>query len=136
MFATQLALAAVGGLIFGSFLNVVAYRLPLGESLLFPSSHCPRCAVPIKPYDNIPVVGYLLLRGRCRGCAGQISVRYPIVEAITGALAVAVLMVKQNATMALSIADRGYVLWTGEIVLSGAAPDLLGSEDLKRAYLG
>ncbi|MDQ6608096.1 MAG: prepilin peptidase [Actinomycetota bacterium] len=97
MAATQLALAAVSGLIFGSFLNVVAYRLPRGESLVFPGSHCPKCDIAIKPYDNLPVLGWLLLRGRCRGCDGQISARYPLVEASTAALAVLVVLVKHSA---------------------------------------
>jgi leader peptidase (prepilin peptidase)/N-methyltransferase len=81
-----IVLAAVGGLIIGSFLNVVAYRLPRGESLAHPPSHCPSCGEPIKPYDNIPVLSWLLLRGRCRNCKAAISPRYPLVEALTGAL--------------------------------------------------
>jgi leader peptidase (prepilin peptidase) / N-methyltransferase len=81
-----IVLAAVGGLIIGSFLNVVAYRLPRGESLSHPPSHCPSCGEPIKPYDNIPVLSWLLLRGRCRNCKAAISPRYPLVEALTGVL--------------------------------------------------
>ena len=56
------------GAIAGSFLNVVAYRLPRHESLLIPASHCPQCGTPVKPYDNIPILSWLLLRGRCRTC--------------------------------------------------------------------
>lgn len=89
-------LAALGGLVVGSFLNVVAYRLPLGESLVAPGSRCPSCGTPIKPYDNVPVVGWLLLRGRCRSCRRAISARYPMVEALTAALAVAVVLVKHS----------------------------------------
>ena len=63
-----IALTAVFGAMIGSFLNVVAYRLPRGESLVTPGSHCPGCDTPIKPYDNVPVLGWLLLRGRCRNC--------------------------------------------------------------------
>jgi leader peptidase (prepilin peptidase)/N-methyltransferase len=81
-----IVLAALGGLIIGSFLNVVAYRLPRGESLAHPPSRCPSCEAPVKPYDNIPVLSWLLLRGRCRNCKAPISARYPIVEAVTGAL--------------------------------------------------
>jgi leader peptidase (prepilin peptidase)/N-methyltransferase len=81
-----IVLAALGGLIIGSFLNVVAYRLPRGESLAHPPSRCPSCGAPVKPYDNIPVLSWLLLRGRCRACGASISARYPIVEALTGAL--------------------------------------------------
>ena len=59
------------GLLVGSFLNVVIYRLPKGESLLRPASHCPACGAPVKPYDNIPVLSWLLLRGRCRNCGAR-----------------------------------------------------------------
>lgn len=88
-----LILAAVAGLAIGSFLNVVAYRLPRGESLSHPGSRCPACGTPIKPYDNVPVLGWLWLRGRCRACRAPISARYPIVEAVTGALYVLVVAV-------------------------------------------
>ena len=89
-----IVLAALGGLIIGSFLNVVAYRLPRKESLSHPPSHCPSCDTPIKPYDNIPVLSWLLLRGRCRSCKEPISPRYPIVEAGTGLLCALVVIVK------------------------------------------
>src|SRR4051812_47488517 len=79
--------AFLGGLVIGSFLNVVAWRLPLGESLVHPPSHCPHCGAPVKPYDNVPVLSWLLLRGRCRSCRAPISVRYPLVEALTAVLA-------------------------------------------------
>ncbi len=71
---------------FGSFLNVVVYRLPRRESLVHPASHCPNCNAPVKPYDNIPILSWLLLRGHCRTCAQPISPRYPMVEALTAAL--------------------------------------------------
>src|SRR5829696_4930333 len=77
------AIAAPLGLLIGSFLNVVAYRLPRGESLLWPASRCPGCEQPIKPYDNVPVLSWLLLRGKCRGCGEQISPRYPAIELLT-----------------------------------------------------
>ena len=82
-------LAGILGAIIGSFLNVVAYRLPRKESLLHPPSACPKCGTPIKPYDNVPVLGWLWLRGRCRACGESISPRYPIVEAVTGLLCAA-----------------------------------------------
>jgi leader peptidase (prepilin peptidase) / N-methyltransferase len=91
------ALATVGGLVFGSFLNVVAYRLPRGESLVSSRSRCPSCGIPIKPYDNVPVIGWILLRGRCRACGERISPRYLLVEALTAALAVAVVLLKHSA---------------------------------------
>jgi leader peptidase (prepilin peptidase)/N-methyltransferase len=86
----ELAFAAPFGLIIGSFLNVVAYRLPRGESLVQPPSHCPGCDAPIKPWDNIPLLSWIFLRGRCRNCATRISARYPLVELVTGVLFAAV----------------------------------------------
>jgi leader peptidase (prepilin peptidase)/N-methyltransferase len=86
------AIAAAFGAIFGSFLNVVAYRLPRGESLATPGSHCPSCQAPIKPYDNVPVLAWLWLRGRCRSCGEPISARYPLVEAATAVLCAAVVL--------------------------------------------
>ena len=80
------ALIFLAGLAIGSFLNVVAYRLPRGESLASPPSHCPSCDTPIKWYDNVPVLGWLMLRGRCRSCGEPISWRYPVVELGTGLL--------------------------------------------------
>ena len=79
------------GLVLGSFLNVVIYRLPRGENVAFPGSHCPHCGAPIRPYDNIPVLSWLVLRGRARCCKAAISPRYPLVEAIGGLLAWAVM---------------------------------------------
>ncbi len=97
--------AGVLGAIAGSFLNVVTYRLPRRESLVAPASHCPKCATPVKPYDNIPILSFLLLRGRCRSCSASISVRYPLVEALTAALCVgAVLAHSSAAGIALSVA--------------------------------
>jgi len=71
------------GLVWGSFLNVVIYRLPRGQSLMWPPSSCPQCRTRIKPYDNIPILSYILLRGRCRSCGLKISLIYPLVEAAT-----------------------------------------------------
>ena len=85
-----LVLAGVLGLAVGSFLNVVVHRVPRGESLLRPGSRCPRCARAVRPWENVPVLSWLALRGRCAGCAGRISVRYPLVEAATAALFVAI----------------------------------------------
>ncbi len=89
--------AGVFGAMIGSFLNVVAYRLPRAESLAHPGSHCPKCETPIKVYDNVPVFGWLLLRGRCRSCRAPISPRYPIIEALTAVLAVAVVLTQHSA---------------------------------------
>jgi leader peptidase (prepilin peptidase) / N-methyltransferase len=84
------AVAAAYGLVFGSFLNVVVHRLPRGMSLLRPRSHCPACGAPVRWFDNVPLVSYVLLLGRCRSCRARISVRYPVVELACGALAAAV----------------------------------------------
>src|SRR5580692_2817945 len=97
-------LAGVFGAVFGSFLNVVVYRLPRHESLITPASHCPRCGTPVKPYDNIPILSWLLLRGHCRSCGTPISPRYPLVEAITAALCVGAVLVHGSAVgVALAI---------------------------------
>lgn len=76
----------VAGAMIGSFLNVCIYRLPLGQSIVFPASHCPKCGHKIAPYDNIPLLSYLILRGKCRGCGSRISPQYPAVEFVTAAL--------------------------------------------------
>lgn len=82
---TSVALiAGLLGLAIGSFVNVIAYRVPLGKSVVAPPSACPRCDAPIRPKDNVPVVSWLVLRGRCRDCGERISLRYPVVEAFTG----------------------------------------------------
>jgi leader peptidase (prepilin peptidase) / N-methyltransferase len=92
--ALSIALAAIGGLCLGSFLNVVAYRLPAGLSLVTPASACPGCGVAIRPYDNVPVVSWLVLGGHCRACDDSISPRYPLTEALTGALFAAVVIAR------------------------------------------
>jgi leader peptidase (prepilin peptidase)/N-methyltransferase len=79
----------VWGLCIGSFLNVCIFRLPAAQSLIHPRSTCPRCQTPIKFYDNIPVVSYVVLRGRCRHCGQPIALRYPLVELLTGFFALA-----------------------------------------------
>ena len=81
----EIAVVALLGALIGSFLNVVIYRLPLGESLVTPGSHCPACDAPVRAFDNVPVVSWLLLRGRCRSCGAPISARYPAVELLTAA---------------------------------------------------
>jgi leader peptidase (prepilin peptidase)/N-methyltransferase len=80
-------MAFVLGCVFGSFYNVVIYRLPLGQSIVQPASKCPACGNAIAAYDNIPLVSYLLLGGKCRRCKASISLRYPLVEGLSGLLA-------------------------------------------------
>src|SRR5918912_208865 len=85
------AIAAPFGLLIGSFLNVVTYRLPRGESLVKPRSRCTGCGKPVRPYDNVPVLSWLVLRGHC---GERISARYPIVELLTALAFVAVVLVR------------------------------------------
>jgi len=72
------------GLIVGSFNNVCIYRIPRNESIIYPASRCPKCRSSIKPIDNIPLLSYILLKGKCRNCGSKISIQYPVVEFITG----------------------------------------------------
>jgi len=87
MFWTTLALVALFGALFGSFLNVVIYRIPRGESVVFPASHCPHCGTNLKPWHNIPVLSWLMLRGRCAFCGVPISAQYPLIELLSAAIA-------------------------------------------------
>ena len=104
-----IVLAAVTGLAVGSFLNVVVHRLPRGESLNRPGSHCPNCGHAVRKRDNVPVVSWLLLRGRCRDCAQPISARYPLLELVTALLWVAVVAAKWDDAAAIAL---GIVLVT------------------------
>jgi leader peptidase (prepilin peptidase)/N-methyltransferase len=97
MGAAAVIVAGLAGLIVGSFLNVVAHRLPRGESVVSPGSRCPGCGEPVKPYDNVPVLSWLLLRGRCRSCGAAISWHYPAVELATGLLYAAVVAARDDA---------------------------------------
>ena len=84
--AAEVLVAGVLGVLVGSFLNVFAHRVPLGLSVVRPASRCPGCGHEVRRRDNVPVLSWVLLRGRCRDCAAPISVRYPLVELATGAL--------------------------------------------------
>jgi leader peptidase (prepilin peptidase) / N-methyltransferase len=88
--AAAIVLVAVVGLLVGSFLNVVIHRLPLGESIVRPRSRCTSCGTQIAGYDNVPVLSWVVLRGRCRHCGASVSARYPLIEAATGAAFAAV----------------------------------------------
>ncbi len=115
----------------GSFINVVVYRLPAGLSILYPPSRCPRCLNRLKAYDNVPVMGWLWLRGSCRYCKNAISPRYPIVEAATGLIFVIVFVIFQFSLLtigywlfcswllALSIIDLDTMTLPGELTKSG-----------------
>jgi leader peptidase (prepilin peptidase)/N-methyltransferase len=110
--AALLVGAGILGAVIGSFLNVVAWRLPRGESLVRPRSRCPQCETEIRPWHNVPVVSWLALRGRCAHCATRIPVRYPLVEAATAALYVAV--------VAVTGADREAIV--GLLLVSALVP--------------
>lgn len=125
--------AAAFGLVFGSFLNVVIHRLPRGESLIRPGSRCPSCLTPIRWYDNVPVLSYLFLLGRCRSCGTPISPRYPLVEAATGLLFLAVALsfpqvlpalhavVLGSLCLALGLIDLEHMILPDVLTLPGIA---------------
>ncbi|MFM8394285.1 MAG: prepilin peptidase, partial [Acidobacteriota bacterium] len=100
-------LAAICGAVIGSFLNVVIHRVPRGESVVWPGSHCPACGMGIRPLDNIPLLSFMLLRGRCRNCEAEISRRYPLVE-LTTALLFGALVWKNGATPEVLL-EMGFV---------------------------
>ena len=121
---------ALFGLAIGSFLNVVIYRLPREESIVSPASHCGSCDAPVKSYDNIPILSYAVLGGRCRACRARISPRYPLVEALTAVLFVALivpLMFIDADVMLLpnKITHPGLLF---AIVTRGFVPNLYGFE--------
>ena len=131
------AVALVFGLVVGSFLNVVIHRLPRGESLVRPRSHCPRCGHAIAAWENVPLLSYLWLRGRCRGCGVHISLRYPAVELLTGLVFAAVALrygaapvtplwcVFAAALIAAAIIDIDHRIIPDEISLGGLAVALV-----------
>ncbi len=109
----------VMGLLWGSFLNVVIHRVPRGMSVVRPASHCPACGTPVAPYDNVPVLAFLWLRGRARCCKAKLSWRYPAIEALVGLLAlgiveVLVLRLPPETSLArgaaIFVADLAFVL--------------------------
>jgi leader peptidase (prepilin peptidase) / N-methyltransferase len=97
------------GLIFGSFINVIVYRLPRGQSVICPPSHCPKCQHPIGWKDNIPILSYLLLRGKCRYCYTSISMRYPVIELLTALLFLATLN-KRELSILLFLRDLPLII--------------------------
>lgn len=98
------------GLAFGSFGNVVIWRLPRKESLSIPGSHCPQCDTPIAPYDNIPVISYLFLLGKCRSCKASISIRYPLIELASALLCVFAVAGFSSLAQAVFAAVLCYIL--------------------------
>lgn len=132
-----LLLAALLGLAVGSFFNVVIHRLPRRESLMRPASRCPRCGTMLRWFQNIPVLSWLLLRGRCGHCGVPISVRYPLIEIVTAALAVLVVvttppgwqlvsrLIFTGALVVLFAIDLEHQLLPNAVTLPGACAGLL-----------
>jgi leader peptidase (prepilin peptidase)/N-methyltransferase len=139
MTGVELAIVAFFGLAIGSFLNVVIHRLPRKESIVSPGSRCPACGYALRALDNVPVVSYLVLRGRCRRCRGRISPRYPLIEIATAAIFVlhyfvfgwtpllAVRLVFAAALVALFAIDLEHHLLPDAITLPGVGAGLLAS---------
>lgn len=117
-------LIAVLGACVGSFLNVVAWRLPREESVVTPGSHCPHCGTPLRWFENLPVLSWLLQRGRCRHCQGPIALRYPAVELLSAGLWVAVLLaVQAGGGTALGAAVPAWLLLAaGWLLVSWLVP--------------
>ena len=124
------------GLVAGSFLNVLIHRLPAGESVVSPGSRCPACTAPIRVRDNLPVVSWCWLAGRCRDCRARISVRYPLVELLTGALfvwapeggdpaLVVSRMLLLSLLLALAVTDWERMVLPDALTLPGAALGLV-----------
>ena len=151
-------IAGLFGLAFGSFINVVAYRVPLGRSVVNPPSACPVCESQIRPRDNVPVVSWIMLRGKCRDCGEPISARYPTVEALTGLLFAGTVLIIDVAwvlpaylwfaavTTVLILTDLDHKRIPNRILYPGTAVGLLlltggalldgGARDLGRGALG
>lgn len=126
MIAVSVAIIGVLGLLIGSFLNVVVYRVPNGKSIVSPPSACPRCGAEIKAYDNVPVLSWLLLRGKCRNCKTRISVRYPLVEFGTAVFfAVVGWAVLSDGVSTSSTTGTGSATRFGEVV-GGASIVVIG----------
>jgi leader peptidase (prepilin peptidase)/N-methyltransferase len=115
VFAFLIANCFIFGLVIGSFLNVVIHRVPNGESIVTPRSRCPKCGTELSNVDNIPVVSWLVLRGKCRTCAAPISRRYPLVEAGTG-VAFALMGARVGADWALP----AFLVWTAGLIALSA----------------
>lgn len=127
------------GLLFGSFANVVIWRLPINQSVVSPRSRCPKCSSPIAWFDNIPVLSWLFLRGACRKCGARISIRYPVVELLMGMSFAAVyfragfsfwtleLLIFMFGLIVVSLIDLDHLILPDEFTLSGIVIGLLGA---------
>ena len=130
-YGIEVIIIFIFGLVVGSFSNVCIYRIPKNESIVFPASHCTSCQTPIKAMDNIPVLSYFLLKGKCRNCGENISIRYPIVEFLTGAVYILIFLIYgrslqtlvyiilSSALIIISFIDLDEQIIPDEISLSG-----------------
>jgi leader peptidase (prepilin peptidase)/N-methyltransferase len=108
----EIILIFVLGLIVGSFSNVCIYRIPRNESVIYPASHCPKCRSNISPKDNIPLLSYILLKGRCRNCKSKISIQYPVVEFLTGFIYLIIYLI-----YGLSIQTLIYIILSSALII-------------------
>ena len=108
----EIILIFVLGLIVGSFSNVCIYRVPRNESVIYPGSHCPKCHSNISPIDNIPLLSYILLKGRCRNCRSKISIQYPVVEFLTGLIYLIIYLI-----YGLSIQSLVYLILSSALII-------------------
>jgi leader peptidase (prepilin peptidase)/N-methyltransferase len=92
-YGVNVILIFILGLIAGSFSNVCIYRIPRNESIIYPGSHCPKCSTTLRPKDNIPLLSYIILKGRCRNCGSRISIQYPVVEFLTGIIYIFIFLI-------------------------------------------
>jgi len=100
------------GLIVGNFSNVCIHRIPINESIIYPASHCPKCRSSIKPIDNIPLLSYILLKGRCRNCGSRISIQYPVVEFLTGIIYILIFLI-----YGLTIQSLIYIILSSALII-------------------
>jgi leader peptidase (prepilin peptidase)/N-methyltransferase len=111
-YGIEIVLIFILGLIVGSFSNVCIYRIPRNESIAYPASHCPKCHSNISPKDNIPLLSYILLKGRCRNCKSKISIQYPIVELLTGLIYLIIYLIYD-----LSIQTLIYIILASALII-------------------
>jgi len=112
VYEIEIILIFVLGLIVGSFSNVCIYRIPRNESIIYPGSHCPKCRKTIKPIDNIPLLSFILLKGRCRNCKSKISIQYPLVEFLTGLIYLIIYLI-----YGLSIQTLIYIILSSALII-------------------
>ena len=111
-YGVNVILIFILGLIVGSFSNVCIYRIPRNESIIYPASHCPKCSTTIRPRDNVPLLSYIILKGRCRNCGSKISIQYPLVELLTGIIYLIIYLI-----YGLSIQSLIYIILSSALII-------------------